>query len=67
MVKGDQKIAIECKASTAPKLTKGFWRALDDVKPQRTYIIAPITDSYPIKESVIVCSLSIFLAITHDN
>jgi hypothetical protein len=67
MVKGDQKIAIECKASTAPKLTKGFWRALDDIKPQKTYIIAPITDTYPIKESVIVCGLAIFLAITHDN
>jgi len=63
--KGDQKIAVECKASTAPKLTKGFWRALEVVKPQKSYIIAPITDAYPIKESVIVCSLEIFLSKTH--
>jgi predicted AAA+ superfamily ATPase len=59
---GDQRIVVECKASTAPKLSKGFWRALDDIKPQKTYIIAPITGSYPIKESVMVCSLAIFLS-----
>ncbi|MDO9594022.1 MAG: ATP-binding protein [Lutibacter sp.] len=63
--KGDQRIAIECKASAAPKPTKGFWRALEDTKPQKTYIIAPIADSYPIKESVMVCGLAIFLEMEH--
>jgi len=63
--KGNQRIAIECKASAAPKPTKGFWRALEDIKPQKTYIIAPIADSYPIKESVMVCGLTIFLEMEH--
>lgn len=63
--KGNQRIAIECKASAAPKPTKGFWRALEDIKPQKTYIIAPIADSYPIKESVMVCGLIIFLEMEH--
>lgn len=63
--KGDQRIAIECKASTAPKPTKGFWNALEDIKPQKIYIIAPIADSYPIKESVMVCGLAIFLEMEH--
>lgn len=63
--KGNQRIAIECKASAAPKPTKGFWRALEDIKPQKTYIIAPIADSYPIKESVMVCGLAIFLEMEH--
>lgn len=58
MVKGDRKIAIECKASTAPQLTKGFWTVLDDIKPEYVWVVAPINDSYPIKENVTVCGLS---------
>lgn len=58
MVKGDRKIAIECKASTAPQLTKGFWTVIDDVKPEHVWVVAPINDSYPIKENVTVCGLS---------
>lgn len=58
MVKGDRKIAIECKASTAPQLTKGFWTVIDEVKPEHVWVVAPINDSYPIKENVTVCGLS---------
>ncbi len=58
MVKGDRIIAIECKASTAPQLTKGFWTVLDDIKPEHVWVVAPINDSYPIKENVTVCGLS---------
>lgn len=63
LVKGNQRIAIECKASTAPKLTKGFWRALDVVQPQRTFVIAPILGFYDIAPQVMVCSLEDFLNI----
>lgn len=62
--KGDQRVVVECKASTAPKLTKGFWRALEVVKPMQTFVIAPVTESYFIKESVMVCSLEYFLELT---
>ncbi len=54
-------VAIECKASTAPQVTKGFWNAIETVSPDRTYIIAPITGSYPFKENIEVCGLSDFL------
>lgn len=63
LVKGNQRIAIECKASVAPKLTKGFWRAIDVVLPQKTYIIVPVPVSYEIAPSVIVYGLSEFLSI----
>ena len=55
--KPNKVIAIECKASTAPKLSKGFWRALDIVKPDKTYIVAPVTSNYPIEKEITVCSL----------
>jgi predicted AAA+ superfamily ATPase len=63
LIRGNQCIAIECKASTAPKLTKGFWRALDVVKPQRTFVIAPILGYYDIAPQVMVCGLDEFLNI----
>ena len=50
-------IAIECKASTAPQLTKGFWRALESVQPDKTYIVAPINGHYPIKHDIEVFGL----------
>ncbi len=59
--KGSKIIAVECKASTAPKLTKGFWNAINDVQPDKTYIIAPIAEKYPIKENVFVCGINEFL------
>lgn len=62
LTKGNQRIAIECKASASPKLTKGFWRAIDVVQPQKTYIIVPIPVSYEIASNVTVCGLSEFLS-----
>ena len=59
--KGNQVIAIECKASDAPKVNKGFYRSLDVVKPNKTFIIAPTNDTYIIQENVTVIGLSNFL------
>jgi predicted AAA+ superfamily ATPase len=51
-------IAVECKASTAPQPTKGFYRALEVLKPDVTLIIAPLTTmGYSISDTVHVCSL----------
>lgn len=56
--KGTKLIAIECKSSTAPKLTKGFWRALETVKPEMTYVVAPVSEKYPLHKKVFVCGLN---------
>ena len=53
----NKTIAIECKSSTAPQVTKGFWNAIEEIKPDYTYIVAPITGEYSLKENVIVCGL----------
>lgn len=58
---GNRTIAVECKASTAPQVSKGFWNALDTIKPDETYIVAPVPTSYPFKSGVEVCSLIEFL------
>lgn len=61
--KGNQRIAVECKATTAPKLTKGFYRALEVVKPQQTFVIIPTQVSYEIAPNITVCGLSEFLSL----
>lgn len=59
--KGNQRIAIECKASMTPKLAKGFWRALEVVQPQKAFVITPISGSYDLAPQVTVCGLNDFL------
>lgn len=61
LTKGTKILAIECKASTAPQLTKGFWNALEDVQPDHTFVIAPVNEEYDIKQNVTVCGISNFL------
>ena len=50
--KGGRRLAFEMKLGTAPTLTKGFWQALADVKPERTYVVAPVDAEYPLAETV---------------
>ena len=48
-------IAIECKASSAPQLTKGSYRALEQIKPDITLIVSPIQSAmYQLQETVFV-------------
>ena len=55
--KGIKRIGVECKASSAPHVERGFWNALDDLKPSHVFIIAPIDTAYPIREYVTVTPL----------
>lgn len=44
---GRKRIAVECKASSAPEVAKGFWNALRDLEIKEAWIIAPVKESYP--------------------
>ena len=57
LTKGTKKIGIEFKASSAPQITKGFWNALRDLKLDNAWIVAPVNDTYPLRENVFVTSL----------
>lgn len=58
LVQGNRMIAVECKASAAPKVPKGFWGALDDIKPDFAFVIAPVGGGpYPLNEQVTVAGL----------
>jgi predicted AAA+ superfamily ATPase len=60
--KGRRTLAFELKSSTVPRVSKGFWNALDDVSPDEAYVVAPVKESYPMKGGVIVSPLSKIIA-----
>ena len=50
--------AIEIKNGLTPKLKKGFYNALEDIKPSRSFIIYAGNDRYPLDEQTDVVSLT---------
>jgi predicted AAA+ superfamily ATPase len=56
--RGTDKYAIECKLSSAPKLSAGFYHAIDELGISRAWIAAPVDEPYPVKENVTVAPLS---------
>ncbi len=55
---GEPPIFVEFKYSQAPKPTKGFWQAKEDLKPSKCFIIYPGTEEYPIAEDVMILPLT---------
>jgi predicted AAA+ superfamily ATPase len=51
-----RRVGFEIKFSSAPKPARGFWQALEDLKLNKTYVVAPVKDRYPIERSVEVIS-----------
>ncbi len=56
--KGTKKFAIECKLSSAPRLSAGFYHAIDELGIDHAWIAAPVDEPYPVKENVTVAPLS---------
>lgn len=46
------RLAIEIKLSEAPKLSKGFWQAKQDLNPKQTLVICPVLQPYRLAEDV---------------
>lgn len=50
--------AIECKSSISPSLTRGAFNAIEDINPDKTFIIAPVELGWPFKPGIQVVSLT---------
>ena len=61
LIKGLKVIAIEIKTSLTPKVGKGFWIAINDIKATKSFIIAPVNQIYPYKNDVMVYPFVEFL------
>jgi len=49
---GESLLAVEVKFSLDPRPTKGFWSALDDLQPARSFVVYPGTEFYPLGANV---------------
>jgi uncharacterized protein len=63
LIKGQKKIAIECKASTAPTVGAGFFHCLDDAGADAAWIVCPFekTELYPYKNGAMAASLDVVI------
>ena len=59
--KGNKRIAVECKASSSPVPTKGFWNAISDLGLKEVWIVAPVKEPYPIEKGITVSTLGHFI------
>lgn len=55
-------LAFELKSSSVPRVSKGFWNALEDISPDEAYVVAPVKESYPMKGDVMVSPLQEIIA-----
>lgn len=60
--KGTRRIAVECKASSAPTVTRGFWSALEDLRIDEAWVVAPIDSAFPLGSGVEAVPLRDFLS-----
>ena len=59
--KGNRRIGIECKASSAPRVNRGFWNVVEDLELEKTWIIAPVDAPYLVRRNAVVSPLAAFL------
>ena len=55
---GSRKLGFEIKFSSAPKVSKGFWQACQDVGVHQAYVVAPVEQGWSMK-SHIACPVDV--------
>lgn len=60
--RGSRRLAVKCKASAAPQVSRGFWNALEDLEVEKAWVIAPVSESYPMARNVVVSPFEYFSA-----
>lgn len=58
--RGSVRVVVEFKASTSPHPLRGFWQALEDLGTERNWILSPVAQGFPVRNTR-VASLTEFL------
>jgi len=58
---GKPIIGIEIKFTSTPKASRGMQNCIEDLNTKDNYIITPKSDTYPVKENIMVCNILAFL------
>jgi predicted AAA+ superfamily ATPase len=53
---GRETIGFEIKFSSAPKVSKGFWQACEDIGVHKAYVMAPVQEGWTMAKDVQVVS-----------
>lgn len=57
---GRQTLGFEIKFSSAPKVTKGFWQACEDVGARQAFVVAPVQEGWAMaREARVISPLEI--------
>jgi uncharacterized protein len=59
--KGKAVACIEIKLTTAPRISRGFYQVIDDLKTKKNFIIIPQGDSYPANTTIQCVNLKDFI------
>ena len=59
--RGGERWVVDIKRGLSPALTRGFYNALEDLKPVRTFVIYGGNDRFQVKDGVEMISLPLFL------
>jgi hypothetical protein len=62
-----ERWAIEMKNSLTPSLERGFYSACDDVRPDRSFVVYPGNDRYPLSNKVEAISLYELASLVSDQ
>ena len=60
--KGRRRVAVECKAASAPEITRGFRQALADLEVSEAWVVAPVQKAYSGGSGVTIAPLHYFLS-----
>ena len=64
-------VAIECKAGAAPSVGKGTYSAIETIRPDFSYVVAPVEEPYLLNANLSVIRLAdlggIFTGVTEDG
>jgi predicted AAA+ superfamily ATPase len=58
----EKVIAIECKSTFSPSLSRGNYNAIEDINPIRTFVAAPVAKGWALKPEIDVVSLAELVA-----
>ncbi len=56
--KGTKRLAFEFKASMSPRVSRGFPDTLALLKPDRTWVVSPVEESYALASGATVANLN---------
>ncbi len=57
MERAGRRYLIECKLSKAPRPSRGFHELMETLKPDSSWIVAPVEERYEFKKDIWICPL----------